>query len=181
MKRKAFVAPRRLDRNIGPSTKPSAFPAATPPLSVFDCLFSRKGHGAAEGSIVLRGRKAQLLDLQLREKATDSLPPEVAAALHAAYAGGIAAGAAGGPLWWEKQEPPQITLGQWQLEIEDDAAAAVSEAEWLLRQHVGVQVKRGKPQDAAGPAISLDSIGKSSSPGFTASSNAIKKVGACAL
>ncbi|KAL4458534.1 hypothetical protein ABPG75_013399 [Micractinium tetrahymenae] len=163
MKRKAFVPPSRLGGDHTSTAAQTTAAGAAPPLavSVFDCLFSKKGRGASEGTLVLRGSKAQLLDLQLREKAADSLPTAVAAALHAAHAAALAAAAAGGPLWQEEEEPPQIALGQWQVEIEDDAAAAVSEAEWVLRQQVGAaaHAKGGKPTDAAGPAIPLDSLG----------------------
>lgn len=37
---------------------------------------------------------------------------------------------------------------------------AVSEEMWVLRQHVRAEVKRGKPRDAAGPAIPLESLGE---------------------
>lgn len=113
------MPPRRLDAH-STATAPAA-PAAAK-FSVFDCLFFKKGQGAAEGTLVVRCSKAQLLDLQLREKATDSLPPAIVTALHTAHSAALAASSCGVRLWQQEEGPPQIAVGLWQVEVEDDAA-----------------------------------------------------------
>ena len=159
MKRRAFVPPRLLGQ--------PALAAQQPAPAVFDCLLTRgqhkKGAGTAEGTLVLRGTRGQLLDLQLREKACAALPAGVAAALHAAHAAAVAALAAGqplGPLWQQPDgEAPEITIGQYRVLVEDERGAAVQQAEWELRQRVGEEAKGGKPRDVAGAEIPADNLG----------------------
>lgn len=138
------------------------------PLAVFYCLYSvhgKKSSGFRDGTLVLRGTKAQVFDLQLREKAADRLPAAAAAALHSAHAVAVAAAGTPGSLWQQseqEEEVPKIVVGQFEVAIEDDRAAAVTEDEWVLGQRVGAEAAGGgKPKDAAGAPIPLDSTGKS--------------------
>ena len=99
MKRKAFVPPCLQGQPALADQQPAAAASTPAPVSVFDCLFrvQNKKAGTAEGTLVLRGAQGQLLDLQLREKASGALPAGVAAGLHAAHAAAVAALAAGQP------------------------------------------------------------------------------------
>lgn len=171
MKRKAFVPPRLQGQPALADQQPAAAASTPAPVSVFDCLFrmQNKKAGTAEGTLVLRGAQGQLLDLQLREKASGALPAGVAAGLHAAHAAAVAALAAGQPLGllWQEQEheegrAPDITVGQYVVLVEDERGAAVQQAEWELRQRVREEAKGGKPKDAAGPEIPSDNQGEQS-------------------
>ena len=168
MKRKAFVPPRLLGQPGPTPHQPTA--AATSPASAaaFDCLFKvqhKKGVATAEGTLVLRGARGKLYDLQLREQASGTLPAAVAAALHAAHKAAVAALAAGQPLGslWQQlgaDEAPDITMGQYKVMIEDERDVVVQEAEWQLRQRVGEEARGGKPKDAAGAEIPADNLGE---------------------
>lgn len=170
--RRAFVPPRRAGPP-GAAQLPAAAAAAAPPpplrLAVFDCTFTpqQKKRGAtSDGTLVLTGSRAQLFDLHLREVAASALPPAAADALHTAHAAALAALAAGQPLGslWPASatdEPPAVVVGPFAVDIDDDRSAAVRPEDWALRQAVvASQGQSGKPKDAAGPPIPIDSLGE---------------------
>lgn len=98
---------------------------------------------------MLAGRTAAVFDLQLREVGSERLPAAVAEALHAAYTAATASGQVqDAPL---REEPFSLTVGAVQLEIENEAAAAVTVAEWAVRQRVQQQVA----QQVCWPAIAV--------------------------
>jgi hypothetical protein len=168
MKRKAFMPPRLQGQPAPVEQQPAAAAPTPAPVAVFDCLFrvQNKKAGTAEGTLVLLGAQGQLLDLQLRKKASGALPAGAAAVLRTAHAAAVAALAAGqplGPLWQQQEnEAPQITLGQYAVLVEDERGAAVQQAEWEVRHRVGVEAKGGKPKDAVGPEIPADNKGAGS-------------------
>lgn len=168
MKRARFVPPRlaqppaAAQATVTTSTADAATTsAAATPRAAFDCLFWGKRGRTADGTLLVRGQRAQLFDLELKERAAGSLPPATAAALHAAHAAAVAALAAGHPLGslWLQDEAPSIAVGGFTVEIEDDRRAAVQQEEWVLRQRVGEEARAGKPKDAVGAAIPADSLG----------------------
>lgn len=166
MNRARFVPPRLAGAAAtAAQPPPPPPPAAQPLLAVFDCLLTRRGKrggSAVDGTLVLTGSRAQLFDLMLKEHAAGPLSPVLAAALHAAHAGAIAALAAGqplGPLWGGDSAPEGLAVDGWRVELEDDRAAAVRPAEWALRQRVAAEARGGKPKDAVGAALPDDSLG----------------------
>lgn len=171
MKRARFVPPRAL------ATPPGAEPAvqagahvptaAAAPTTAFNCLLQparKKAGGAVDGTLVLQGTRAQVLDLQLRGRASGRLPEPVAAALHAAHAAAVAQLAAGQPLGtlWQAdvEQPEELVVDAYRVQIEDDRSAAVTAEEWALRQRVADEARGGKPKDAVGAAIPPDSLGE---------------------
>ena len=165
MKRARFVPPRLAGAAATAAQPPPPPPAAQLPLAVFDCLFTRRGKrggSAVDGTLMLTGSQAQLFDLMLKEHAAGPLSPVLAAALHAAHAGAIAALAAGqplGPLWGGDSAPEGLAVDGWRVELEDDRAAAVRPEEWVLRQRVAAEARCGKPKDTLGAALTFDSLG----------------------
>lgn len=149
--RRPFRPPARLWSVTQPAAAGGAATAgAAPPLqAIFDCLFMRGKKAAQEGSLVLAGRTAAVFDLQLREVGSERLPAAVAEALHAAYTAATASGQVqDAPL---REEPFSLTVGAVRLEIENEAAAAVTVAEWAVRQRVQQQVA----QQVCWPAIAV--------------------------
>lgn len=127
---------------------------------------AQENGATCDGTLLLTSRRAQLFDLRLREVAAGDLPPETAAALHAAHAAALAALAAGQPLgslWPDgaDAEPPTVVVGQFAVEIDDERAAAIRPEDWALRQAVvASQGQNGKPKDASGPPVPADSLGE---------------------
>lgn len=167
--RRAFVPPRKAEPPGPAQPLPAAAAAAPPPLAVFDCTFTsqhKKRGATSDGTLVLSGGRAQLYDLRLREVAAGALPPAAAAALHATHAAvslALAAGQPLGSLWPASAdaEPPTLAVGQFAVHIDDDRCAAVRPEDWALRQAVvASQSQNGKPKDAAGPPIPVDSLGE---------------------
>ena len=102
MIRRRYFKPLCL-RQAPPGQAASAVVVAAPPaeralqpLAIFDCTFwpqHKKKGAAANGTLVVRGRMGQLLDLTLREKAAATLPARTAATLHGAHAAALASAA----------------------------------------------------------------------------------------